>query len=238
MQKFQIQGVSFEYSGNYDQCSTLKNINLLKPRHVIDLYCDLLPKKNRVNIFELGVFEAGSAIILALMNPHAYIVGIDFTNKPHLDDIVEELGLADRIRIYHNVQQQDEKRLRQIIDYEFKGEGIDFVIDDASHFYQYTRDSFEVVFPYLNRGAKYVIEDWNWAHMPGQYQTTKWADKDALTNLVFELVMLAGSGSPDVESIYIKDISAVVCKASGPNPGERLDISNGIRNRSKDFVLI
>lgn len=177
MQQFQIEGVNFQYSGNYEQQSTLNNINLLKPKHVIDFYSNLLPKKNRINIFELGVFEAGSAIALALMNPNAYIVGIDFTHKPHLDEIIEQLGLADRVRIYHNVEQQNEMRLRQIIDHEFNRYGLDFVIDDASHFYRHTRESFEVVFPYLNCSGKYIIEDWNWAHFPGQYQTTKWTNK-------------------------------------------------------------
>lgn len=50
--------------------------------------------------------------------------------------------------------------------------------------------------------------------------------------------MLAGSASPDIESIYIKGISTVVCKGSDYNPNSRLDLSGGIRMRGKELILI
>jgi hypothetical protein len=100
-----------------------------------------------------------------------------------------------------------------------------------------SRESFEVLFPYLRQGGHYVVEDWNWAHLP-EYQTFKWSDRPALTNLVFELIMLAGSASPDIERITITNISAVVTKRSEPYPERRLDIGAGTRMRTRTLTLI
>jgi cephalosporin hydroxylase len=236
--QFKIGNINFEYSGEYNRKSTVENIAILKKKDVIEYYSTLLPRDAPVTIFEIGVLEAGSAIALAAMNPQARVVGIDFTFKPHLDDIIAAHGLSDRIHLYHKVEQQNESRLRGILATESCGKPIDLVVDDASHMYGPSRESFEVLFPYLKRGGHYIIEDWNWAHFPGVYQTSKWNDQPALTNLVFELIMLAGSNSPDIERITISGISAVVTKCSEPNPEYRFNISAGIRMRNRALTLI
>ena len=71
---------------------------------------------------------------------------------------------------------------------------LDLVVDDASHAYEETKTSFEVLFPLLRPGGIYVIEDWSWAHHP-DYQSpdAPFSKGRALSNLLFEQIMLLGS---------------------------------------------
>jgi cephalosporin hydroxylase len=223
----------------YKVKSSVEKIFVLKPKFILDQYLKMLPSDKPVTILELGVFEAGSAIALASMNPMIRVVGIDNSHKPHLDEIIRAHGLKDRIHLYHNIDQQDEERLLSILKKECESNAIDMIIDDCSHLYGPTRKSFEVLFPYLKRGGQYIIEDWNWAHAPGEYQTTKWIDQPALSNLIFELTILIGSSlSRDIEKILIQSNLAVFTKGSETNPATRLNITNNIRMRNKKLTHI
>jgi hypothetical protein len=53
---------------------------------------------------------------------------------------------------------------------------------------------FEFLFPLLSPGGIYVIEDWSWAHHP-DYQSpdAPFSKRRALSNLLFEQIMLMGS---------------------------------------------
>ena len=67
-------------------------------------------------------------------------------------------------------------------------------MDDASHTYEETKASFEFLFPLLRPGGIYVMEDWNWAHHPNyQSPDAPFAKRHALSNLLFEQIMLLGS---------------------------------------------
>ena len=70
------------------------------------------------------------------------------------------------------------------------------MVDDASHTYEQTKASFEILFPLLDPGGIYLIEDWSWAHRP-YYQApdAPFSNRHALSNLLFEQIMLMGSTS-------------------------------------------
>ena len=67
-------------------------------------------------------------------------------------------------------------------------------MDDASHAYEETKASFEFLCPLLSPGGVYVIEDWSWAPHPG-YQSpgARFSERRALSNLLFEQIMLMAS---------------------------------------------
>ena len=235
---FTFSGVNFEFCfGDYSKTTTKDCVIILKPIAVVSRYAALL-KSPAPRILELGIFEAGSAVLLALMVPSAKIVAIDSLNKPYLNDVIAHLGLQDRIKLYHETLQQDRDQLRSIVYTEFGNEALDLIIDDASHMYSLSRRSFEVLFPFLGKNQHYVLEDWNWAHYPGVYQESKWLDEPALTNLAFELAMVAGSMNRQISSIELRDISAIVQKASDYDPAFDFVIDNKFRNRSKSITLI
>jgi cephalosporin hydroxylase len=235
---FSLSGVNFKFTTDYQAKSSIGEVVLLKPKHILDYYSSLIPNDRDVWIFEIGVFEAGSALALAAMHPNVHVVGIDFTNKPHLDELIKSLGFDNRVHIFHNVDQKDEKKVLDIISRSFKSYPIDLVIDDGSHMYLESKESFEVVFPLVKDGGFYVIEDWNWAHYSGDYQSSKWNDKPALTNLVFELIMMHGTDNSLIRDIFIRDISCVVRRGAGNIEGSRLDLASLTLKRQRDLILL
>ena len=236
--KFQIQGVNFKFTTDYFSKTSLEEVILLKPKHDLDYYSSLIPRDRDVWIFEIGVFEAGSALALAAMHPNVHVIGIDFTNKPHLDDVIKSLGFEDRVKIFHSVDQKDESKILEIFSKSLKNNLIDLVIDDGSHMYVETKESFEFVFPFVKEGGYYVIENWNWAHYSGVYQSSKWNDKPALTNLIFELIMVHGTDSSLIRDIYIRDISFVLQKGDCKGETSRLNLNAITLKRQRDLILI
>lgn len=47
--------------------------------------------------------------------------------------------------------------------------GVDVVLDDGSHVAGHQRVSFETLFPLLNAGGLYIIEDMHTSYWPGSY---------------------------------------------------------------------
>jgi len=101
------------------------------------------------------------------------------------------------------VDQADSQTITKIIQDDFGG-SIDLIIDDASHLYEFTKASFEILFPYLTKGGIYIIEDWAWGHWQ-DYQSPDhiWASQLELTRLVFDLIELTGSTNGIVNNIYV-----------------------------------
>ena len=111
---------------------------------------------------------------------------------------------ADAITVAWGVNQADFAALDRICTAEFGGEPLDLVVDDASHFYPETRATFRALFPRLRDGGMYIIEDWSWAHWRGElWQEQRggayFSDKEPLTNLLIELIMLCAT-SPEIVS--------------------------------------
>jgi hypothetical protein len=137
-------------------------------------------------VLEFGIWEGGSALMLADLFPEAKIVGIDMRMPNELLRAhIKRLEFDDRISLLHyQTMQEDRPAVERILDREFDGP-LDLVIDDCSHHYGPTRRSFEIVFPRLRPGGAYAIEHSDWAHqrLGGQED---WSSP-VLSNLVFEL---------------------------------------------------
>jgi hypothetical protein len=95
--------------------------------------------------------------------------------------------------VHFSTSQSDRKILEHIVLNELADE-LDLVVDDASHTYEETKASFEILFPLLRPGGIYLIEDWSWAHHPNyQAPDAPFSKGHALSNLLFEHIMLIGS---------------------------------------------
>jgi len=93
-----------------------------------------------------------------------------------------------------------------------------------------------MIFPFLRQGGYYIIEDWAWAHWSTdrwQKDGGIWADKPALSNLIFELIMLSATHLDLIESVDINHNNAIVKKGRASNVGTDFDISNLYKNRGK-----
>ena len=92
---------------------------------------------------------------------------------------------------------------------------VDLVVDDGSHRYGAARTTFEVCFPRLRPGGRYVLAGWAWAHAADADPT---AEQPALTNLVVELAMAAGSGTDVVRELRVDHDAIEVVRGDRPLP--------------------
>ena len=123
-----------------------------KDKHYLDIYTrELLPYRERTStILEIGVSLGGSLAMWRKYFAAATIVGIDINGacaqfaKPE-QKIFVEIG-----------DQSNPAFLDQVCD---KHNNIDIIIDDGSHINSHVIASFEHLFPKLNDGGIYIIED-------------------------------------------------------------------------------
>lgn len=137
-------------------------LRIFKPRVMLQEYDPLIPRLQGANIVELGLLDGGSAAYLVQRCEPRRFVGIDqeVERCTRLDRFVVDGGREDQVRLHHGVDQADRRRLQAIVEEEFGDEALDLVIDDASHRYEPTVASFEVLFPRVAAGGLYIIEDW------------------------------------------------------------------------------
>lgn len=158
------------------------------------------PQFHPQNLMELGIWDGGSIAFWFEYFQPARHVGVDLQKRSdsnYFRRYIAERRLEARIKTHWSTNQTDGQKLRAIVDKEF-GSSLDLVIDDASHLYEPTKQSFETLFPFLRPGGLYVIEDWAWAHWSA-FQTPDhpWKAEMPLTRLVFELTALVGSWEGD-----------------------------------------
>jgi len=195
------QGASDEWE-LLDECFVF-----YKGRELINQYQSFFTNRQAFraqNILELGLWDGGSAVFwFECLQPRKQ-VGIDLQpreDSEYFRSYVSSRGLSTRLKTYWDTNQSDTQKLRSIVDNEFDGP-LDLVIDDASHFYQPTKSSFECLFPLLRVGGLYIIEDWAWEHWkdldsPGH----PWAKERGLTDLIFELVQVTGTSTTLIKSL-------------------------------------
>jgi hypothetical protein len=257
--RFVVDGVEF-YGDltSYSEMTTPERVVILKDSRLLRQYLDFLAPHATGNLFELGIWQGGSPLFYGLATDCQKVVALDFINRntapdltgqdpilklayrnPAIDTIVKQHGLGDKVKLHFGISQDDRAAVGDVIEREFAGQKIDLVIDDASHHYEFSRKSFEIVFPHLREGGLYIIEDWQWAHMDSpQYQSgEKFGDKPALTNFIFELLIAYGSHPDLFWNIVVRDWFIAVQKGSKPL-GADFRLDDMLRMRGKRLSLI
>ena len=183
----------------YERQSTPGHFILGKSRGMVESMVRALGDKPVERVVDVGVYKGGSIVLLYEAWRPRRLVGIDFNPAmpPALPEYCRAPERKDAIGIYLGVNQSDQQRLAEICAAEFDGP-IDLVIDDASHFYHETRETFRALFPRVREGGLYVIEDWGWAHWEGEHWQKDrggdyFRDKLPLSNLLIELMLLCAS---------------------------------------------
>ena len=218
--RFTIDGAEFVIDispGKDRRPSERGSFTLVKTPALIDFYLRLAEGRRVDSILELGIFQGGSLVLMdKLLKPSTFVaIEID---KPFdaITHYCEQQRQAGRnVTAEFETSQSDLSALTRIL-HDFP-DGIDLIVDDASHTYEHTRASFVALFPHLNDGGIYVIEDWAWSHTPGHQSADHgWFKQPALTNLIFELVVETGTRA-SVAKLEIDRGQAIVTK--GPEGG-------------------
>lgn len=121
--------------------------------------------RNRpIRFLEIGVSKGGSlAMWRKYFGDAAIIYGIDIDKTCARFD-----GIAGRVRIG---SQDDPAFLRSVVE---EMGGVDVILDDGSHHMDHIRTSFRFLFPKLNDGGIYMVEDLHtayWKKYGGGYQS-------------------------------------------------------------------
>ncbi len=201
--RIELDGVSFRLdvrAGAERGTSRDADFVLVKTPGFLEKYSDIAQRRRIRSIVEIGMFEGGSVVYFdKLFRPEA-LLGVDIRRDsiPALDRYCTD---NPHVRTLYATSQDDPALPGRIT--EHVGDGIDLIVDDASHRYAPTRAAFMNLFPLLAPGGLYIIEDWQWAHQPAhQSPDHPWFDSPALTTLIFELV-LATSNSRAIRSVTV-----------------------------------
>ena len=191
----------------YERESTDQRFVLGKSRAKDEALARMLADRPAQRSFDVGVYKGGSIVLLYEALHPQRLVGIDWNPAmPNgLPAYCRQPDRKDAIGIYLGVNQSDQAALGAICESEFDGP-LDLVIDDASHWYFETRETFRALFPRLRAGGLYVVEDWGWAHWPGDHwQKDRGGDdfrhQPLLSNLLIELMLLCASAPGLVRNV-------------------------------------
>lgn len=166
-----------------------------EPHGYLPDYLDLVDRVGpEAVVCEVGVLHGHSLSMWQELIPQGTIIGID--NNPNAG------WPAGTHKI---VAEQDDPELPWKVT-EFAPDGCDLIVDDASHIGHLTAATFAHLWPMVNPGGFYVVEDWadRWVspHLPG------WADMDPkylgdeLQDYVPELIKSLKDGATSVTYTY------------------------------------
>lgn len=122
-------------------------------------------KNDVFNLLEIGFFKGGSARMWKEYFSNANLFFLEI-NQEYIDLYGKDF------KVFH-VDQSNKKQLK-VFARSVKN-GFDIIIDDGSHIADHQIISFETLFPFLNKGGVYVIEDihctYNRPFMSGKSKT-------------------------------------------------------------------
>jgi hypothetical protein len=173
---------------------------ILKPRSMIDDYADMFARRPHLSVsraLELGMCDGGSVAFWSLIAEPDRLSALDIDERGDSKYFRAFAAERPNVKTAWKTNQADESAIVALLRENDSNE-LDFVIDDASHFYKQSRRSFEVVFPRIKPGGIYCLEDWQWS-FESQFQEkgAPLATQRALVDLVHELLAVMAS-RPDL----------------------------------------
>ena len=231
IKEIELDGVTFKLDqrpGHLRDKSDKDAFVLVKTEKFLEYYDKLKERDAPKDIMEVGMFEGGSLVYLDKLFQPTKLVGLDLRREP-IEPLEAYREGRDHIVTYYGRSQDQEPTLQAAR--ENFPTGIDLVIDDASHLYAQTRATFEMLFPLVRKGGTYIIEDWAWSHTkPNQEKSAPWYKYPAMSNLIFELTVLAGQYGV-IDSIEITRQLVAVTKGAGTLPGGKIDLDGMLRGK-------
>ena len=219
---FVLDGVRFFVStGSSGRTSGPDGVVLLKPWDFVTQELEVLAKLAPKRLLEVGVFEGGGAVLWPRLLDLRRYVGLD---RRDLDALrfppeVTNDPRWNAVRFVGGVSQADPGAIEAAL--AMLDGPPDAVIDDASHQYALSTRTFELCFPHLAPGGAYLIEDWNWAHADGPWQTKghPWYGAPSLSNLILRIVLLAAERRDLVSRVDVRPNFVVVWRGAAPITG-------------------
>jgi hypothetical protein len=136
--------------------------------HYTEFYHEHLnPRRAKINtVLEIGVWDGHSLEMWRDYLPHAQIIGIDIWLHHFPSGCLVIEGNAANPNLYSQHAS-------------LRGKTFDLIIDDGSHKCSDQQNAFKLLWPKLNHGGVYIIEDVHTSFMP-QYMDTEHTTYDLL----------------------------------------------------------
>lgn len=231
----ELGGIRFHLELSRERPVASSRLVLMKDRQLVESYERLFGSAGMERVVELGIWGGGSTLFLERLLKPKKLLAIDRIGErvSILDQHIEELQLESVISCRYGLWQEQRTRLAAVIDEEFESDAIDLVVDDASHLLDPTRASFHCLFPRLRPGGMYVVEDWAWAHWPGHYQEGEWAEREPLTDLILQAVVVVASFRQIVASVRVEPGFVAIERGPANIDREDFDLAKFCRTRGK-----
>jgi SAM-dependent methyltransferase len=235
--------ITFDPSEMTTMESTYDRLIFAKSPDLVQNLLDAAPTSVR-NVVDLGVFKGGSVAFYQRLFAPRRLVAVEANPAriTALDQFIDHHKLGQVVRLYYGVDQGDQATLRRILQENFAPRSLDLCVDDCSHLYGPTKASLNVLLPWLRPGGIYIIEDWGWAHWQGeawQGESGGYAPgQPALSNLIFELVMLSASRPDLITQVKIAYNVVVLTRGEGEIDDSDFDISTRYLTRGRGFAPI
>jgi len=232
---YRVGGTTFTAAPFERFASTPDHFCIVKPPLLVERYVSLIDELRPRRVVELGICKGGStALLAALTRPDGLLaVELDGDRIEALDTFLAQQGLDQSVTAAYGIDQANGERLGSLVDETLGREPLDLVVDDASHDLDFTRASFNVLFPRLRPGGLFIIEDWSWAHTV--YEAAR-PDAVPLTALVFEAILAVPYRPGLIDDVLVNREWAVIRRGAGPlDPGE-FDISQCYGDRGRALV--
>lgn len=227
--------------GDPNRYSTEGELVVEKQDWLIRRYAKLIEGLRPRRIVELGIQQGGSCAFLQRLANAEKLIVIDIEGEriAALDHYIERNNLSNVLKPFYGVNQTDRVQIENLIHEEMGDSKLDLVIDDASHFLDETRQSFNILFPKLRRGGAYVIEDWSWAHDTLDNEDdwpAFWLEREPLTKLVFELVLACPAIPNLISEVVIDRNSVTVWRGDAAIDEKHFDISTCSLARGRNLI--
>lgn len=118
---------------------------------IYDQYFHTLSRPD-VTLLELGVHQGQSTKVFASYFGGGKIVAVD--------NIDRRLDFSAFPNVVFECADQGSRQQMEMIRTKHAPGGFDIIIDDAAHIGAWSRASYDTLFPLLNPGGLYIVEDW------------------------------------------------------------------------------
>jgi Methyltransferase domain len=239
---FRVGGQVFELSTDYSPESQLQPLRLLRDKAQLATIERVHQAINFKTVFEVGFFDGGSTLYYLERYGVDKVVATDIRGQAlALDAALADARYGERLVVGYSVSQNDEAALARMATH-FEGQPIDLIVDDASHIFEFSLATFEVLFPRLRPGGVYMLEDWGWAHhqgtQPGGQHYEHMKPYASLANLSIMIQLAMVSNPQLIESIEITASAAVIRKGEAAASDARLDLKSLCLSRGNDILLL
>ena len=179
-----------------------------------------------LRLIEIGAFDGDSARVFGRYFSEGKVLAVDIEDK--------KLDFSEAPNITFKQADQTNEELLQEITVAFAPNGVDILIDDASHFGWHSKLTFDALFSSVKPGGLYIVEDWgtgyigDW-HDGGPFEPLKSDGSDFPKRLPSHDYGMVGFVKSLIDGVWAESIRPTMRGAEGPtSPIASMHVHKGL----------